>query len=565
MVRLALSLLLPAASAEDFDWEVGSGSDCTGVQHRYENCEGLPPCGTCKPVDCKMGEWHGWSACTCEGLQERNRHVQVHNNECGHPCRADLTETKTCKTECLKQSADCRMGAWAPWAPCTPGKTQTEREREVVTPAIGGGRGCEDCLKETKACPNATHAAESKDCVWDGWSEWSACTCSCDGGQRTRDRSIAQAPRGSGQRCEANSKTEVAPCNTQSCSDTPCEDGRWSDWKPWEACTVSCGGGVQWRKRDVAKEANYCGNPAIGSDAESRPCNQNSCREDIDCQFGQWSPWSACSCSCEGVRNRHRQVSQFGAGNGKWCEGATKQVEACNNYTSQPPIPGCTPALAPPVNCELGDWEPWSQCTASCGGGQQTQTRAIIKEAKNGGTPCGAALSHTQACSTQPCKTGDAIDCLWGDWGNWGACLKCAGQRTRHRTIQALSHGGGVACKFDASREEDRCPRACHERTYCEWGEWSADGSCTATCGSGKIKKMRRLTATTTKPQKLYETSSKAGNDFRLQDLVVSFACGGFITFVAMFMAVRFMRKGPTPTLSRTPEYTTLSPRVAVE
>ena len=33
------------------------------------------------------------------------------------------------------------------------------------------------------------------------------------------------------------------------------------------------------------------------------------------------------------------------------------------------------------VACVLGDWMEWSGCTRPCGGGQQTQVRAIVQEA----------------------------------------------------------------------------------------------------------------------------------------------------------------------------------------
>ena len=43
------------------------------------------------------------------------------------------------------------------------------------------------------------------------------------------------------------------------------------------------------------------------------------------------------------------------------------------------------------VPCVLGDWMEWSGCTRPCGGGQQTQVRAITQEASGD-----AELSATQ-------------------------------------------------------------------------------------------------------------------------------------------------------------------------
>ena len=48
------------------------------------------------------------------------------------------------------------------------------------------------------------------------------------------------------------------------------------------------------------------------------------------------------------------------------------------------------------------DWEAWSQCTVSCGGGNRTRTRQCY-HAKNGGKPCEGKDFETEACETQTC------------------------------------------------------------------------------------------------------------------------------------------------------------------
>ena len=35
------------------------------------------------------------------------------------------------------------------------------------------------------------------------------------------------------------------------------------------------------------------------------------CTEDADCLLAEWDEWSDCSCSCYGVKERHRRIEQF--------------------------------------------------------------------------------------------------------------------------------------------------------------------------------------------------------------------------------------------------------------
>ena len=50
--------------------------------------------------------------------------------------------------------------------------------------------------------------------------------------------------------------------------------------------------------------------------------------------------------------------------------------------------------------CEFGEWK-MGHCSKTCGGGQRTDTRALLKPSKNT-TTCGP-LSKTSACNVQSC------------------------------------------------------------------------------------------------------------------------------------------------------------------
>merc|ERR1740138_1127454 len=140
---------------------------------------------------------------------------------------------------------------------------------------------------------------------------------------------------------------------------------------PWSGCSATCSSGFRSRRRDVEVQPNHCGKPASGLREEFEVCSDlPSCVEDKDCELSGWGPWSDCSLECFGVRERNRYISVFASGAGKPCAGdALKVVEPCNPAADdKEPPESC--ADESPQDCELGDWLPWSRCSAKCGGGQ---------------------------------------------------------------------------------------------------------------------------------------------------------------------------------------------------
>jgi len=96
-----------------------------------------------------------------------------------------------------------------------------------------------------------------------------------------------------------------------------------------------------------------------------------------------------------------------------------------------------------PQDCVAGEWSKWGQCSKTCGGGQQTRTRAVLYAAWGGGLDC--VLQETRNCAEAanllPCPE----DCEVESWSGWGACSqKCgSGMQSRRRgAIVAAAHGG---------------------------------------------------------------------------------------------------------------------------
>ncbi len=209
-----------------------------------------------------------------------------------------------------------------------------------------------------------------------------------------------------------------------------------SPWGAWSECSAACGGGTQTRTRSIIQAARNGGAecPAL---SETRNCNTQPCP--IDCVLSDWGPWSECSATCGGgTRTRTRTVLVQAQNGGAPC-GALSETEACN---TQP----C------PIDCVLSDWGPWSECSATCGGGTRTRTRTVLVPAQYGGAPCGA-LSETENCNTQPCP----IDCVLSGWSAWSECsVICGGgTRTRARTVLVPAQYGGAPC--GALSETENC------------------------------------------------------------------------------------------------------------
>ena len=123
----------------------------------------------------------------------------------------------------------------------------------------------------------------------------------------------------------------------------------------------------------------------------------------VDCEVEDWSSWTKCSATCGGgTKTRGRGVVQEATNGGAVCP-ALEEKESCN--TDQCPgyfflMGGIY--LVCSVDCEVEDWSSWSDCSATCGGGNKTRGRGVVQEADNGGTAC-PALEEVKACNSDQC------------------------------------------------------------------------------------------------------------------------------------------------------------------
>ncbi|CAD7963511.1 unnamed protein product [Amoebophrya sp. A25] len=496
------------------NWSAWGACTCTGLQERHRviqkhATEGGPPCEgpkietkTCHPEcehpprDCVLSEWDSWGACstTCgPGQMFRDRKVLQKGANGGKPCEGNLKEVADCyelKT-CPKapSSRDCELGAWSQWSACTAecNGGQKYRHRDIVVYPSADGKRCDDFqLAETKAC-NTEKCSVQVDCKWGDWSSWGDCSKTCGGGHKERTRTVLQSPRYGGKPCDAKVTAEVEPCNTEECPGAiHCIDAQWSEWTSWSLCSASCGDGFRFRSREIAVAANSCGKPLAGLGQEYEACNRGACFVDVkDCTFSEWGSWGDCSCPCNGVKERTRRIETYPDNGGKGCDGSLKEIVACNEKV-------CPQFQS--VDCKLSEWSDWSGCSSKCGGGFKTRNRDIRVHPRNGGKPCTASLEDVAECNYQECDY--SVDCELGEWDNWGSCSTACGggEQFRYRTVIQMPKKGGLPCERSDTSEMRACnEQPCGSLTYCSWQEWGSWSNCSTSCGTGEQWRRRSL------------------------------------------------------------------------
>ncbi|CAE7543968.1 adt-1 [Symbiodinium sp. CCMP2456] len=463
--------------------------------------------------DCDIGMWSQWSDCskTCGGGQmSRKRQLLKPNTEGGFCHHAVLQQAEPCGTDDCRSPApnDCIFEHWGAWSDCDAlcGKGTRERTRKIAVFATGDGRGCEGATQQLSECELQT--CEVVDCQWSEWWDWSVCSASCDGGTKRRERNVAVAPQHGGSLCFPKDKSQIAPCNTESC-DAACLDGEWSEWSGWTDCSATCGTAYKSRRRDVAVQPSHCGKPAVGLREEYKACiDMAECNVVQDCVMGEWNHWSQCSCSCFGIRERNRVIERFATEGGESCNGTVKEVVPCNPDVGREPIDQCG-ANRRRQDCVMSDWEQWSECTASCGGGQTERSRHIVLSSAYGGTPCSGELAEIDRCSEEPCPESGCHDCTWGAWSHWGSCSKCGGQRFRFRNIQQMPNHCGRPCKPMDAKEAGACHSKCENPLFCAWTYWSTSESCDK-CGTTSTTRNRALGLTSYSTDFLFMASDEA-------------------------------------------------------
>ena len=415
------------------------------------------------PVNCTVSPWSSFGNCNapCGGGSQTKSRTITKGSQFGGVCPESLSEEEKCNTQ--NCPINCTVSPWSSWSKCPVscgGGSQTKTR--TITKGAQFGGVCPESLSEEEKC-NTQNCPVN--CTVSPWSSFGNCNAPCGGGSQTKSRTITKGAQFGGVCPESLSEEEK--CNTQNCP----VNCTVSPWSSWSKCPVLCGGGTQTKTRTITKGAQFGGVcPEFLSEEEK--CNTQNCP--INCTVSPWSSFGNCNAPCGGGTQTKSRTITKGAQFGGVCPESLSEEEKCNTQNC-------------PINCTVSPWSSFGNCNAPCGGGTQTKSRTITKGAQFGGV-CPESLSEEEKCNTQNCP----INCTVSPWSSFGNCnAPCGGgTQTKSRTITKNAQNGGICPESSFLSEEETCnmqPCAINCTTN-PWLPWS---NCSSECGEGLHMRIR--------------------------------------------------------------------------
>jgi len=378
----------------------------------------MPPVG----VDCLMGSWGDWSACSKNcggGVQTRNRSIITPSNEGGNAC-GQTVDTRPCNTE---PCPDCAFN-WSPFGQCVTqnpatGAGKKQSQLMVSSPSGPGGQVCPD--------PNS-NIADCVNCVFSPWEpagELASQACNQTTGSKSQSRAIT-VPASAGGSC-------TEPLNRQEACPVDCQ---LNPWGGWSACENKVNGvGKNTRRTTVQYQ------PKNGGAACPQTCDANgNCTETQtcgDCVVGTTYTLGNCD-PATGRASRTRVGDVAPSNGGVACPGVTDEVN-CD------------------VDCQISGWSGWTPAECGPADASRARTRTVTQAKKNNGAAC-PVLAETQACAVVNCVQTAKV---------YGACDRSRGKKPWTRTTTTPAKNGGTACG-PTSGEDD-----CERDAICTWGPCS--------------------------------------------------------------------------------------------
>lgn len=118
--------------------------------------------------------------------------------DCPNP--SSLSESLLCSTLGFRCDVDCQVGPWSQWSACSRpcGGGSRRRTREITRVPQGNGKACRDLVEEAPCATTPCEAMVGQavpDCVWGEWSEYGPCDATCGPGRRLSSRVVLAFPK----------------------------------------------------------------------------------------------------------------------------------------------------------------------------------------------------------------------------------------------------------------------------------------------------------------------------------------------------------------------------------
>ncbi|XP_039746457.1 spondin-1 isoform X1 [Pararge aegeria] len=378
-------------------------------------------------------------------------------------------------------------------------------------------RSCDEEVLLSQVAEEVDNADSSgrPECAVGEWGAFSACSVTCGKGLRMRTRAYRMPEKAQMFSCERQLVSKemcvaaVPECEADSANEAepdydvaPVEDVagvcQTSEWGAWSECSVTCGIGMNTRRRHFLNQMGLKKCPLVHIE-ENRKCMQPPCSEeealadvsDPTCPTSDWAAWSPCSASCgRGVRFRTRLLLVPGAQQAP-CSARVElmQQRACQERADcavDVPTAKRICMEAPEQGPCRGLYRRWAFAAAKgmcvpfdyggCRGNRNNfisqddclSTCSVIL----GGAPAAQGptvstnfpgLSVSSIEPAPPASNGAAAsDCRLSGWGEWSPCsVTCGiGYQERSRAVLAQPGPGGAPCPERLSRRR-RCSRSC--------------------------------------------------------------------------------------------------------
>lgn len=255
------------------------------------------------------------------------------------------------------------------------------------------------------------------ECQLTKWSPWSECSKSCGMGVQTRNRTIIGEAE-----CPDPVVTGVQDCNVE-----PCVECVYTEWEDWSDCSATCNGGQRTRTRSVSGPETCNGTTILVEPCNNNPCvaeceadkvyldcaptcprtcmelaHEDACAEEEECQPGCYCPVDMVENAegecvpieqCECVLNNGTTVAPNN----------TYSPDECNDCKCMNGQEVCT-EKACVKDCVMTEWTDWGVCSVECGLGEQRRYRFVEQPAQNGGVECNDTLEEVQDCFNE-CTT----------------------------------------------------------------------------------------------------------------------------------------------------------------